>query len=112
MPVIDVKPEVTHLDDEGYVVALRGTAALSSVARGWFKTKIAWWRSDTAPGADIVLDIARSSHETAQGTMFDAALYFAERCPGKGEPLWAARYCVRNTCQGPVLEELELPKSA
>ena len=112
MHVIDVTPEVTHLDDEGYVVALRGTAALSSVARGWFKTKIAWWRSDTAPGADIVLDIAKSSREPAMGTVFDAALYFTERSPGKGEPIWAARYQVRNTCQGPVLEELHLAESA
>lgn len=109
---IDVRAEVTELDDEGYVVALRGTAALSSVARGWFKTKIAWWRSDTAPGADILLDIAKSSKEPPMGTVFDAALYWAERSPGKGDPIWAARYTVRNTCQGPVLEELELAESA
>jgi hypothetical protein len=104
---ISVRPEVTELDEDGYVVALRGTAALSSVARGWFKTKIAWWRSDTAPGDDIVLDVAKASKESPTGTVFDAALYWAERSPGKGEPIWSARYRVRNTSHGPELEELD-----
>lgn len=112
MHVIDVRPEVTELDEEGYVVTLRGTAAITSVARDWFKTKMAWWRSDTTPGADILLDIARSSREPVQGTVFDAALCWAERGPGKGEPIWSARYRVRNTGHGAVLEELELAETA
>jgi hypothetical protein len=112
MQVIDVRPEVTDLDDEGYIVALRGTAVLSSVAQGWFKTKIAWWRSEAVPGTDILLDIPRASREPATGTVFDAALYWTERGPGRGEPLWAGRYQVRNGGHGPVLEELELAETA
>jgi len=110
--VIDVRPEVTELDDDGYIVALRGTAALASVARGWFKTKIAWWRADGTPGEDILLDIPKATREPALGTAFDAALYWAERGPGRGDPLWAGRYRVRNTGQGPVVEEVQLAESA
>ncbi len=107
MYALAVTPVVTELDEDGYIVALQGTAALASVARGWFKTKIAWWRSEAAPGEDILLDIPKSSRETLLGTEFDAALYWAERGPGRGEPLWAGRFRVRNTGGGPVLEEVD-----
>jgi hypothetical protein len=105
MQAINVTPEVTELFDDGYTVALRGTAVLASVTRGWFKTKIAWWRSEAEPGEDILLDIPKASCEPPLGTLFDAALYWTERSPGRGEPIWAGRYRVRSTGQGAVLEE-------
>jgi hypothetical protein len=111
MQMITVTPEVTELDEDGYTVALRGTSALASVARGWFKTKIAWWKSEPIPGMDILLDIPRASHEPVTGTVFDAALYWIERSPGKGEPLWSGRFQVRNTLAGPVLEQIERSRS-
>jgi hypothetical protein len=107
MHALDVKPVVTERFDDGYTVVLRGTAALASVACGWFKTKIAWWRSDTIAGEDILLDIAKSSREPALGTVFDAALYWTERGPGRGEPIWAGRFRVTDTRRGTILEELE-----
>jgi hypothetical protein len=107
MQVIDVTPIVTELDEEGYTVALKGTAALASVACGWFKTKIAWWRSARIPGSDILLDIPKSSREPATGTVFDAALYWAEQAPGLGEPLWKGQFQVRSTADGGVVEKVE-----
>ncbi len=107
MQVIEVTPEVTELYDDGYTVALRGTGALASVAHGWFKTKIAWWRSDSINGNDFLLDIPKASQEPPTGTVFDAALYLRERSPGHGEPMWSGRYRVRATGQGAVLEKVE-----
>jgi hypothetical protein len=104
---IDVTPVVTELDEDGYVIALRGSAVLSSMACGWFKTKIAWWRSESKAGMDILLDVPKSSREPETGTVFDARLYWNERGPGRGEPLWTGKYRVRNTRQGPIVEEVE-----
>ena len=107
MHVIDVTPVVTDLDEEGYTVALKGTAALASVACGWFKTKIAWWRSPRVPGKDILLDIPKATREPPNGTIFDAALYWAEMAPGLGDPLWTGQFQVRDSEDGGVVEKVE-----
>jgi hypothetical protein len=104
---VNVTPKVTEFDEEGYTIELGGTAPLGSSARGWFKTKIAWWPSEAISGMDILLDVPKAAREPASGTEFDAALYWRERRPGQGEPLWAGRYRVRNTPQGPVLEQAD-----
>ena len=79
MHAVNVIPEVTDFDDEGYSIVLKGTAGLGSAARGWFKTKVAWWPSEAVAGEDILLDVPRAtSSPAAAGTVFDAALYWAE----------------------------------
>ena len=105
MHAVNVTPEVTGFDEEGYSVVLRGTAGLGSGARGWFKTRVAWWCSAPAPGEDILLDVPKATRGPATETVFDAALYWAERGPGRAEPLWTGRYRIRNTWCGPILEE-------
>ncbi len=107
MHAFDVTPVVAERFDDGYTVVLKGTAALASVASGWFKTKIAWWRSSAVAGEDILLDIPKSSRKPDLGTVFDAALYWTERCPGRGEPIWAGRFRVTDTPRGTIIEELE-----
>jgi hypothetical protein len=102
---IEVTPEVTGLSQEGYIVALRETALLGGV-QGWLKTKIVWWPSDPVPGMDILFHIPRAAKELPTGTVFEAAVYWREREPGKGAPLWAGNYRVRTTPEGPVLEEV------
>ena len=104
---VDVTPEVTGIDDGAYIIALRGTAPLGTGARGWFKTKIAWWSSQAAPGRDIVMEIPKAAHEPPTGTMFEAAVYWSEREPGKGAPLWWGKYMVRDTPLGPALAAVE-----
>ena len=104
---IDVTPVVTELDEEGYVVTLQGTASLASVACGWFKTKIAWWRSPRVPGRDILLDIPKATREPSTGTVFDAAVYWAEQAPGLGDPLWTGKFQVRDSEDGGVVEKVE-----
>jgi len=104
---VDVTPEVTGTDEEGYTIALRGTAPLGSGARGWFKTKFVWWCSQAAPGTDIVMEIPRAAHEPPAGTVFEAAIYWSERGPGRDDPLWSGKYRVRSTPYGPALVAVE-----
>jgi hypothetical protein len=103
--MVNVIPRVAALDEDGYTVALGGTASLGISALGWFKTKIAWWSSEPVSGTDIELDIPKARNEPPSGTEFEAALYWRERAPGRGEPLWRGRFRVRNTPEGPVVEE-------
>jgi hypothetical protein len=104
---LNVTPRVVDFDEEGYSVALRGTALLSGLVRGWFKTKIAWWPSDAIPGDDIVLDVPKATNQPVSGTEFDAALYWREGAPWKWqEPLWKGRFRVRITPEGPAIEEV------
>lgn len=102
---LDVKAEVGRFDGKIYEVTIKGTALLDFRVRGWSRTKSIWWGSRPDPGADLTFDIPKALYETGRGTFLEVAIYRVDSAPGKGPSLWSGRYWVRNTAEGPVLEE-------
>ena len=104
---IHTVPEAKMLWGGIYVIILRGTAMLSDQARAWVSTAGDRRSSTSVAGTNLMLEIPRAPREEPRGTFFEAAVYWTNSGPGKGEALWSGKYWVRHGREGPVLEEDE-----
>ena len=104
---LHIAPETTDFDSRHYTVALRGTALLEGQAVAWCKTRSVWRGSRAVPGADLTLEIPMEPQEDSRGRFFEAAIFWRDSGPGRGLALWSGKYWVRNTGEGPALEEAE-----
>jgi hypothetical protein len=103
-----VVPRAVMLADGVYVIALHGTALFAGEARAYARADRREWRSQApVPGLNLMVEVPRTLREADRGTPCEIAIYTAISRPGQGPSLWSGRYWVRNTAEGPVLEEAD-----
>jgi hypothetical protein len=102
---IAVEPQAKLFCDGVYIVVLGGTASLSGEVRAWVRVADEWREAVSVPGANLLLDVPRSLDEGPEGTSFEAAIYSRRSRPGHGTAMWNGTYRVRNTQEGPMLQE-------